>query len=139
MPERESRSTIRTKGLVVNLNNEDKAKKELDELLIQVGRAIDEDEAGLHIVNPKRMREFLVCGEAMKMLFSDSGYVRVSPHDMYPSAGTIEVITRKLKIRDIELFTLATGLASNYEVYPKLDGTIVLALMFYGLTKKVKE
>ena len=122
------------------MNSEENAKKELDELLLSVAKAIEEDEAGIQIVNPKRMQEFLACGEAMKHMFRVSGTkVIISPHNMYPSVGTIEIVTKKLKFDNIELFTLASGLASNYDVYPKLDGTIVLALTFYGLTKKVKE
>ena len=124
------------------MNTEEREKKDLDELLIRIGRAIDEDESGIHVTNPERMRSFLACGEAIKLLFSGRGTrVIISPHDMYPSMGTIEVATRRLCLEDlegIELFTLATGIASNYEIYPKLDGTIVLAITFYGLTKKMK-
>ena len=122
---------------------EDGGRKELNELLVMLGRAIDEDESGVHVTNPTRMEEFLACGKAMKQLFSGAGTkVIISPHDMYPSVGTIKVVTRRLCLDSpeaIELFTLASGIASNYEIYPKLDGTIVLAFAFYGLTKKMKE
>jgi hypothetical protein len=125
------------------LNTEEREKNDLDELLIRIGHAIEEDEAGIHVTNPERMRCFLACGEAMKLLFSGKGMrVIISPHDMYPSMGTIEVVTKGRfcleDLESIELFTLATGVSSNYEIYPKLDGTIVLAITFYGLTKKMK-
>lgn len=125
------------------MNTEEREKNDLDELLIRIGHAIEEDEAGIHVTNPERMRCFLACGEAMKLLFSGKGMrVIISPHDMYPSMGTIEVVTKGRfcleDLESIELFTLATGVSSNYEIYPKLDGTIVLAITFYGLTKKMK-
>ena len=122
------------------MNGKEDSKEKLDQILIQVGKMIAEDEQGLHIVNTERMRDFMACEKVMKILFNGTGAkVVATPHDMYPSAGTIEITAKKLVIRDTELFTLAAGLASNYEIYPKLDGTIVLAFMFYGLTKKLKE
>jgi len=117
-------------------------KMDLDKLLIQLGHAIEEDESGIHVTDPDRMRSFIACGETMKHLFSGMGTkVIISPHDMYPNIGTVEVVTKRLSLEDlesIELFTLATGLSSNYEIYPRLNGTIVLAITFYGLTKKMK-
>ena len=119
------------------MNSEERAEWEMDEILKRVMDAIVEDESGTQLTNPKRMREFLACGEVMKKLFQGRGNkVQVVPHDDFPSVGTIRVFTKQLSISDPLLFYEAASLSSNYEIYPKLDGTVVLALTFYGLTKK---
>lgn len=119
------------------MTNEERAERELDAIMRKVADAIFADEAGTQIVDPKRMREFLACGEVMKKLFQGRGNkVQVVPHDDFPSVGTIRVFTKQLSISDPLLFYEAASLSSNYEIYPKLDGTVVLALTFYGLTKK---
>ena len=119
------------------MTNEEKARQELDAIMRRVLDAIIADEAGAQVVDPKRMREFLACGEVMKKLFHGRGTkVQVVPHDDFPSVGTIRVFTKRLDISDPLLFYEAASLSSNYEIYPKLDGTLVLALTFYGLTKK---
>lgn len=109
----------------------------LDEIIKRIGRAIEEDQVGTHVTDPERMREFMVAGEAMKYLFEKKGTrVDVLPHEHYPTVGVIRVTTRNLEFKDPELFSAVASRANNYEIYPKLDGTIVLALTFYGLTKK---
>jgi len=50
----------------------------------------------------------------------------------------IRILAKRLVIRDPAAFARATALASNYEIYPRTDGTIMFALTFYGMTKKLE-
>lgn len=107
------------------------------EIMKRVVDEINRDEAGIQIVNPERMREFLACGEALKQVFKGQGAkFKITPHDTYPSMGTIEITAKKLVIKDQELFIIASSLANNYDVEPRLNGTIVITFTFYELTKR---
>ena len=119
------------------MSTENREDRELREFFSRIMQAIQEDESGIQMTNPRRMREFMLCAEVMKKLFlKNSSKVEVIPHDGFPSVGTITVTTNNLIIRDPETFADAAGLSDNYEIYPKTDGTIVLAITFYGLTEK---
>ena len=119
------------------MSTESREDRELREFFSRVMRAIQEDESGVQMTNPKRMREFMLCADVMKKLFQKSGTkIEVIPHNMFPSLGTISVTTKNMVIRDPVVFADAAGLADNYEIYPKTDGTVVLEIAFYGLTRK---
>ena len=107
-----------------------------DELLKAVYRAILEDEAGVQVTNPNRMREFQFCAEVMKSLFGNSASIEVIPHDDFPSVGTIRILSNRFRFKDPVKFARAAKLASNYEIYPRTDGKLMMALTFYGMTEK---
>ena len=112
--------------------------EEMDEILKEIGRRFQEESKGTHIVNPKRMREFMACEEAMKRLFPGA-MMEVLPQKNTPDKGVIRVFAKRLDVRDTKLFAAAAALADNYEIYTKTNGTVVLALMFYDMSIKVKE
>lgn len=116
-------------------------RKDQDEerILEQLFALIEQDEAKTQILNPRRMQQFKYCADTMEALFGrDALEFTAVPHDLYPSCGTITVLAKNLTIRNPEQFTLAAAYASNFEVYPKLDGKLVLAFTFYGLTNKLE-
>lgn len=111
-----------------------------DGLLKAVFKAIQKDEAGVHMEDPVRKNQFRKCAEEMKKLFgSVAQKIEVVPHTEFPSCGDITVYTKEFVVNDPIAFVRAAELASNYEIYSQLDGTIVLALTFYGMTKKIRE
>ena len=113
--------------------------KTMGEFLFDLGQAILEDEAGVHVSNPDRMREFMMCADIVKRMFKGTGAkVTVTPRDVFPNVGCIEVVAKGLSITNTEMFAKVAELSSNYEIYPKLDGTIVFDFSFYGLTEKAE-
>lgn len=57
-------------------------------------------------------------------------------HLPYPSVGSVSVIGKGIEIENSALLARAIGAASNFEVYPKTDGTVQMNLTFHGLTRK---
>ena len=109
----------------------------LDAILSSVAEIIEREESGVSFVNEERIREFYTCGELIRYVMGGDGIdISVIAHDKFASVGTIRVLGKRFSIRDTQLFAKALRMASNYEIYPKLDGTLVLALTFYGLTDK---
>ena len=125
------------KGQVIPVNKKSSPEGNQDEILKALWDAIIEDEEGVHLTDPGRMRELLLCHEAMKKVFKGQGVkITCTPHSTFASMGTVEVSGKSLVVYNTPLFVKASSLASNYYVYPKLDGTIVLELTFHGMTVK---
>lgn len=116
------------------------AEKALDDLMKKVMQAIMEDESGLSIEDPKRMAEFETCHRVLRSVLRGKALKMTAvPHDDFPSVGTITVTGKSMSVTDTDLFARACALASNYEMYTQLDGTVVFNLTFYGMTRKVDE
>lgn len=114
------------------------AEQALADLMKKVWKAIVEDESGISVQDPKRMEEFLTCRRVLKTVLRGDGLkMNAIPHDDFPSVGTISITAKYLNVTNPALFAKACALASNYEMYPKLDGTVVFNLTFYGMTRKV--
>lgn len=58
-------------------------------------------------------------------------------HEPFNSMGSISIIGKKLSIKDTKQFIKAVKLASNFNVYPRTDGTARMDFTFYGLTKTI--
>ena len=137
------------KGQVVNLSDkwngrefstDDDAEKALQDLMKKVWSAIAEDESGVSVEDPKRMAEFETCCRVLRTVLRGTGLkMSAVPHDEFPSVGTISFTARSFSVTNTDLFARACALASNYEMYPKLDGTVVFNLAFYGMTRKVRD
>ncbi len=119
---------------------QEEVERELGPVVMAAMRAIRKQESGVHIENRERAEEFNLCYKALRFILKGSGArLEAIPHDGFPSVGTITATMRSLNLRNPKLFVDACSLASNYEIYPKLDGTIVLALTFYGMAEKVGD
>lgn len=58
-------------------------------------------------------------------------------HEPYKSMGVVSVVGSDLLFRNTEWFMKAVELASNFEVYPKTDGTVQMDFTFHGLTRAI--
>ena len=115
-----------------------KTDKELYQFLSLAVDAINENEAGVSIVDSDGMRNFSQCYQELKALFNGSGAkVNCKPHDGFNSVGTISIIADSFAIQDTNAFTKAVKRAANYEIYPRTDGKLMMELIFYNLTRKV--
>lgn len=63
-------------------------------------------------------------------------YELFSPYD---TMGIVSVVGAQLSFANSELFMKALGLANNFEVYPKTDGTLQMDFTFHGLIKQCRE
>lgn len=114
-------------------------KREMDFILKTISGAIENDERGVSIADPQRMREFIKSETLLRRSLGGQGLkIEAIPHDDYASVGTIRVKAKTLIVREPTWFARAVSMASNYEVYPRTDGKIMLALTFYGMTKHLR-
>ena len=120
--------------------DDERAEKELRDLMKKVAEAIMKDESGISMEDPKRLAEFKTCYQILRTILRGRNIkMNAVPHDDFPSVGTISFEAKDFSVTDTDLFARACALASNYEMYPKLGGTIVFNLIFYGMTRKVGD
>ena len=108
----------------------------IKEILSSVTEIIEREESGLSIVNPERVRDFYTCSELLRLVIDSDMELTVKAHNQFASIGTITAVARRFHVLDTELFAIALRLASNYEIYPRLDGSLVMELTFYSMTEK---
>lgn len=111
----------------------------MDSLVISVANDIAQDESRTSIINPYRMQQLLYTYKVMKYLMKGtSAKVTYKLHEPYQSMGSVSVTGKDIEFRKVSWFLRAAELASNYEVYPKTDGTVCMTFTFHGITTPIE-
>lgn len=111
----------------------------MDSLVIYVANDIAQDESRTSIINHYRMQQLLYTYKVMKYLMKGtSAKVTYKLHEPYQSMGSVSVTGKDIEFKKVSWFLRAAELASNYEVYPKTDGTICMTFTFHGITTPIE-
>ena len=111
----------------------------MDSLVISVANDIAHDESRTSIINPYRMQQLLYTYKVMKYLMKGtSAKVTYKLHEPYQSMGSVSVTGKDIEFKKVSWFLRAVELASNYEVYPKADGTVCMTFTFHGITTPIE-
>lgn len=111
----------------------------MDSLVISVANDIAQDESRTSIINPYRMQQVLYTYKVMKYLMKGtSAKVTYKLHEPYQSMGSVSVTGKDIEFKKVSWFLRAAELASNYEVYPKTDGTVCMTFTFHGITTPIE-
>lgn len=100
--------------------------------------AADEDNQTM-IVIPDRIGQVANTYKILKYLTKGTNAkVSYKLHQPYKSMGCVSVVGKNLQFKNTEWFLAAVNLASNFEVYPKTDGTVQMNFTFHGLTQVIE-
>jgi hypothetical protein len=111
----------------------------MDSLVISVANDIAQDESRTSIINPYRMQHLLYTYKVMKYLMKGtSAKVTYNLHEPYQSIGSVSVTGKDIEFKKVSWFIRAAELASNYEVYPKTDGTVCMTFTFHCITTPIE-
>ena len=110
----------------------------LDNLVTTIGDEAAADDSQTAIINPYRIQQVLYTYKVLKYLTKGTkAKVTYALHEPYKSMGVVSVVGSDLLFRNTEWFMKAVELASNFEVYPKTDGTVQMDFTFHGLTRAI--
>lgn len=110
----------------------------LDNLVTTIGDEAAADDSQTAIINPYRIQQVLYTYKVIKYLTKGTkARVTYTLHEPYKSMGVVSVVGSDLLFRNTEWFMKAVELASNFEVYPKTDGTVQMDFTFHGLTRAI--
>lgn len=122
-----------------DFESEYESDEEIEEALDALAEEIAQDESRTSVLAPHRMQQLLYTYKAMKYLTKgSSSKVTYKLHEPFQSVGSVSVIGANLDFRQLSWFVRAVELASNFEVYPKTDGTVCMTFTFHGLTTPIE-
>ena len=124
----------------------DMTKEEIEEMMDSLVLSVAEDcqkaDDINSVLNFKRAKELMCVYNIMKALTKGTkAKVTYEINEPYKSMGSVSVIGRgvMLPLYNAEWFTAACKLASNFNVYPRTDGSVRMDFTFHGMTTPIKE
>lgn len=110
-----------------------------DSIIFEIGRLAELENGKTSIIVPQRMMQLAYAYKILKSI-TDGINVKVTYtlHEPYNFVGSISIEGDSLEFCNTELFAKAAQLASNFEIYPKTDGTVQMNFAFYGLTRTIE-
>jgi len=109
----------------------------LDRFITCLSKNIDENEKSKVVVDDARVHDIMYSKSILEKIIEGDGVVVTHKlHEPFNSVGSVSVTGKDIIVTDSVTFNWIVSVASNVEVYPKTDGTIVMTFTFHGLTKK---
>ena len=107
-----------------------------EENVVNIGKAVQEDEAKHSVESPERMQEFNeACQTLHDIVNGKDVTIESKPHEPYGSMGFISVVAKDIVVEDTQKMAEVVKSASNVEVYPLTNGAIQINFTFHGLAK----
>lgn len=115
------------------------SEEDLEELLT-LAEEVAKCEEGVHITNPRKAREVKLVYKLLKYITSGKD-VRIDYGLNKPavSMAYVSVTGREIRFKNPVWFALCSRLASNVEIYPRLDGITQINFAFNKFTEKSEE
>ena len=105
-----------------------------------ISNSASRDEKGFHWKRPEKEKLVDFVYRAM-LYFAKGDGIKVEKelNKPYVSMGAVSVVGKEIMFDQPEIFAMVAGLASNFEIYPKIDGTVQMNFTFHNLTRKVGD
>lgn len=111
----------------------------LDSITLDIARAVAESEAGISIANSLRLEQLLFTYKTAKhMMRGKPVKVSYKLYEPFQSMGSVSIIGRNIVMQNAEWFAKLMEFASNFEVYPRTDGTVCMTFTFHDLTTHIE-
>lgn len=110
---------------------------EVEEMLDSLTDLIEVQNEGSStaIINPRKVQAVLYTYKVLKYLTKGTGAkVSYALNEPYKSMGSVSICGKDLTFSNPKWFMVAVKLASNFNVYPKTNGTVQMDFTFHGLT-----
>ena len=107
----------------------------LESLTDLIGEQAENEDNRTSIINPKRVQAVLYTYKVLKYLTKGTNAkVTYALNEPYKSMGSVSIVGKELTFSNPKWFMIAVRLASNFNVYPKTNGTVQMDFTFHGLT-----
>lgn len=107
----------------------------LESLTDLIGEQAENEDNKTSIINPKKVQAVLYTYRVLKYLTKGTNAkVTYALNEPYKSMGSVSIVGKELTFSNPKWFMVAVKLASNFNVYPKTNGTVQMDFTFHGLT-----
>lgn len=120
--------------------SEEEAMVSVDEVITEIANDVSKDEAGTSVIIPERVKQVETAYKALRLIAKGKNIdVTYELNEPYTSMGSVTVVGKEVIITNPVLLAKVASMASNFEVYPKTNGTVQMNLTFHNLTRKVGD
>lgn len=123
-----------------DFDSEEEAMASMDEVMMKIANDVSKDDDGTSVIVPERVKQVEAAYKAMRFIAKgknvDITYELNAP---YTSMGSVSVVGKEIAINNPALFAKVAEMASNFEIYPKTNGTVQMNFTFHNLTRKVGD
>ena len=122
-------------GFCSEFSSPEEVEEMFESLTDFIGEQAENDNNRTAMVNPNRIKAVLYTYKLLKYLTKGTiAKVTYTLNEPYRSMGSVTVVGKNLTFSNPEWFMVAVKSASNFNVYPKTDGTVQMDFTFHGLT-----
>lgn len=115
--------------------NDTDVENALSDIMASVARAVQTEDNRAQVTNPAIFQNLAFVYKVMRYLVKGtSAKVTYKLNEPYKSMGSVTVLCKNIKFNKPDWLIKAIGLSSNFEVYPKTDGTVEMNFTFHNLT-----
>lgn len=120
--------------------SEEEAMASVDEVIMEIANDVSKDEAGTSVIIPERVKQVETAYKTLRLIAKGKNVdVTYELNEPYTSMGSVTVIGKEVIITNPVLLAKVASMASNFEVYPKTNGTVQMNFTFHNLTRKVGD
>lgn len=112
----------------------------LEEQVNEIANAVAKSESGVSVTVPEKVLLVRDVFNILKRIVRGRNVnITYDLNEPYASMGAVTIVGEEILVEDPAVFAHTAAAASNFEVYPKTDGTVQMNFTFHGLTRKVAE
>lgn len=120
--------------------SEEEAMASVDEVIMEIANDVSKDEAGTSVIIPERVKQVETAYKTLRLIAKGKNVdVTYELNEPYTSMGSVTVVGKEVIITNPVLLAKVASMASNFEVYPKTNGTVQMNFTFHNLTRKVGD
>lgn len=118
--------------------NDEEAEAAINETIEEVAEAIQAEEQGIVFTNPRKMKDLMVVYKLMKYITSGKRLkITYEINKPYKTMAFVSVVGKDLKFSHPQWFVMATKIASNVDIFPRVDGTVQIDFTFNGFANRI--
>ena len=118
--------------------NDEEAEAAINETIEEVAEAIQAEEQGIIFTNPRKMKDLMVVYKLMKYITSGKRLkITYEINKPYKTMAFVSIIGKDLKFSHPQWFVMATKIASNVDIFPRVDGTVQIDFTFNGFASRI--
>lgn len=118
--------------------NDEETEAAINEIIERIAQEVESEEQGIIFTNPKKMRDLIAVCKILKYITSGKCLkITCEANAPYKSMAYVSVVGKDLKFTHPQWFVMASKLASNVDIFPRIDGTVQVDFTFNGFADRV--
>lgn len=120
-----------------DFESDEEALASMDELIMGLARDIFNCESGISVIIPEEVKLVGTAYKALRRIVKGKDIaITYELNTPFASMGAVSIVGKEVIVANPVLFAKTAEMASNFEVYPKTNGTVQMNFTFHNLARK---